>query len=91
MKYFRIVVPMRFLGKLETALLAIGAEIMSAGPTVSGTRYKVTVTFSTTVVTQHQLTQFLWTQFPEVEVLPIGKKGFVPAEAVNWCGGVEAE
>ena len=90
MKYFRIIMGIGFLGKLETALVQVGAEIIAAGPGACPTEYRVLAQFPKTIATQHQVAQYLWTKFPgaEVTVQEIGK--FATAEAVDWCGGNQA-
>lgn len=69
MKYFRIIMGIGFLGKIETALVAIGAEIIAAGPGESATTYRVLAQIPKQFATQHQVTQYLWTQFPGAQVI----------------------
>ena len=82
MKYFKIIMGYGFIGKLETALVAIGAEIIAAGPAANATQVQVLAQFPATIATQRKVAQYLWTQFPGAQV--------TVQQASNECGGVHA-
>ena len=65
MKYFKIIMGYGFIGKLETALVAIGAEVIAAGPSANATQYQVLAQIART---QEEVNEYLWTQFPGAQV-----------------------
>lgn len=83
MKIFRIIMGMGFLGKLETALIQQGGEIIAVSPTECGTQYRVMVGFQTATTTRRQLMQYLQIRFPgaEVKVQQFGLRDVVEERA----------